>query len=109
MPIMDGHESNIHLSSIGGFLLPKLSKCKLVFLQGILYGQKSALRQTDVPAKTVPNWPQLSVKIVLPQVYDWEGVKEHLPDYNMDQLPERDFFWKVLYGLYPERVEEMIS
>ncbi len=84
MPIMDGYESNIHLSSIGGFLLPKLSKCKLVFLQGILYGQKSALRQTDVPAKTVPNWPQLSVKIVLPQVYDWEGVKEHLPDYNMD-------------------------
>ena len=36
-------------------------------------------------------------------------MKEHLPDYERDQLPEREFFWKILYGLYPDRVESMIS
>ena len=46
----------------------------------------------------------------MPQVYEWEGVKEHLPDWEgNDRLPERDFFWKVLYGLYPDRVENMIQ
>jgi len=29
---------------IGGYLLPKASKCKLIFLQAILYGQKMCLR-----------------------------------------------------------------
>ena len=29
---------------IGGYLLPKASKCKLIFLQAILYGQKKCLR-----------------------------------------------------------------
>ena len=65
MPVMDGFESNF-FSPLGGYLLPKLSKCKLKYLQGILYGQKAALRQRDVPAKSVPNWPQLTVKNVLP-------------------------------------------
>ena len=57
----------------------------------------------------MPNWPQLSVKNVLPQVYDWEGVADYLPNWEKDQLPEREFFWRVLYGLYPDRVESMIQ
>ena len=35
---------NLILLHLGGYLLPKASKCKLVFLQAILYGQKKVLK-----------------------------------------------------------------
>ena len=88
--------------------MPKASKCKLIFLQAILYGQKKCLRQKEVPAKTVPHWPGLTVKNVYPQVWDWPNVREYLPDWD-NKFPERDFFFKVLYTLHPEKVESMIE
>ena len=62
------------LFHLGGYLLPKASKCKLVFLQAILYGQKKVLKQKEVPAKSIPHWPGLTVKNVYPQVYEWPNV-----------------------------------
>jgi len=66
------------------------------------------LRQTEVPAKTVPHWPGLTVKNVYPQVNEWPNVLSYLPDYD-NKLPERDFFFKVLYTLHPDKVEMMIE
>ena len=88
--------------------MPKASKCKLIFLQAILYGQKKCLRQKEVPAKTVPHWPGLTVKNVYRQVWDWDNVRDYLPDWD-NKLPERDFFFKVLYTLHPDKVESMID
>ena len=88
--------------------MPKASKCKLVFLQAILYGQKKVLKQKEVPAKSIPHWPGINVKNVYPQVYEWPNVQDYLPNYD-NSFPERDFFFKVLYTLHPDRVEEMIE
>ena len=61
-----------------------------------------------MPAKTVPHWPGLTVKNVLPQVYDMDNVRDYLPDWD-GKPPERDFFFKVLYTLHPDKVESMIE
>ena len=61
-----------------------------------------------MPAKTVPHWPGLTVKNVYPQVWDWDNVRDYLPDWD-NKFPERDFFFKVLYTLHPEKVESMIE
>ena len=61
-----------------------------------------------MPAKSVPHWPGLTVKNVYPQVHDWPNVQNYLPDYD-GKFPERDFFFKVLYTLHPDKVEMMIE
>ena len=61
-----------------------------------------------MPAKTVPHWPGLTVKNVYPQVWEWPNVTDYLPDWD-NKFPERDFFFKVLYTLHPEKVESMIE
>jgi hypothetical protein len=48
------------------------------------------------------------VKNVYPQVYEWPNVLEYLPDWD-NKFPERDFFFKVLYTLHPDKVESMIE
>ena len=35
-------------------------------------------------------------------------MRDYLPDYD-NKLPERDFFFKVLYTLHPDKVEAMIQ
>ena len=82
------------------------------FLQAILCGQKKALMQKDVPARSVPSWNELAVKSVYPTVI------QQLPDINMYlpdpqgkndlRFPERDFFYKILYALYPQQTDELI-
>ena len=91
--------------------MPSLKATRLSHIQDILSGRKKALLQRNVPAKIVPNWPELAVKNVYYQVLDYPGLKDYLPDVqgNDKRLPERDFFWKVLYCLYPENVDDMIK
>jgi len=56
----------------------------------------------------VPHWPGLTVKNVYPQVNEWPNVLHYLPDWD-NKFPERDFFFKVLYTLHPDKVESMIE
>jgi len=56
----------------------------------------------------VPHWPGLTVKNVYPQVYEWPNVVDYLPEWDGKPL-ERDFFFKVLYTLHPDKVEMMIE
>ena len=38
------------------------------------------------------------------------GIKDYLPDpFGKEQrLPERDFFWKTMYALHPDKVDNFI-
>ena len=56
----------------------------------------------------MPHWPGLTVKNVYPQVHEWPNVLHYLPDWD-NKFPERDFFFKVLYTLHPDKVESMIE
>ena len=65
-----------------------------------------------MPARTVPNWPQLAVKHVYDEAIKLPNVKDYLPEptgKGENRLPERDFFWKVLYSLHPDWVDSLIQ
>ena len=101
----------IDMSFVVNYLLPSLKQTRLSHLQDILSGKKKALRQTQVPARTVPNWPQLAVKHHYDVAVKLQGVADYLPEpTGKDELrlPERDFFWKVVYSLHPDKVDELI-
>ena len=54
------------------------------------------------------------MKVIYPQVInDLPLLKLYLPEphgTNEDQrYPERDFFYRVMYALYPETVEELVK
>ena len=67
--------------------------------------------QKDVPARKVPGWPELSVKECYPKaIKNLPNLAIHLPDpWGRDnRLPERDFFWKTMFALYPTETEQYI-
>ena len=60
----------------------------------------------------MPNWPQLAVKHHYDVAIKLAHVSDYLPDPTGSddlRLPERDFFWKVVYTLHPEKVDELIQ
>ena len=94
--------------------MPPLKATRLQHIQDILSGKKKALQQKDVPARHIPRWPELSVKIIYPQMIQTHpDLKNYLPEVQgsegNERLPDRDFFYKVLFALYPATVEELIK
>ena len=81
------------------------------FIEAILLGKKKFLYQKDISVREVPHWNELSVKACYPKaIQALPGIKEYLPDpWGKDnRLPERDFFWKVMYALFPKETENFI-
>jgi hypothetical protein len=61
----------------------------------------------------VPRWPELAVKVIYPQVINRLPLLQlYLPDpHGKDETryPDRDFFYRVLYALYPDTVEDLVK
>ena len=94
-----------------GYLMPSLKNCRLKHCQDIMYGKKKVLLQKDVPAKRIPGWPELSVKNCYGMItQNCPEALEYLPDpHGKEQkLPEREFFWQVMYSQFPQQVEDFI-
>jgi hypothetical protein len=93
--------------------MPPLKTCRLAHIQSILAGRKKTLMQKDVPARHVPQWDELAVKVMYPTVINQlPEIIDYLPDpqgKTDKRLPDRDFFYKVLYTLYPEQTEDLIG
>ena len=88
-----------------GYLMPSLKNTRLKHIQDILHKRKKVLLQKDVPAKKIPGWPELSVKNCYSTVIqNCPEALEYLPDpFGKEQkLPEREFFWQVMYALMPD-------
>jgi hypothetical protein len=92
--------------------MPPLKATRLQHIQDVRSGRKKALLQRNVPARHVPRWPELAVKIIYPQVINtYPALQEYLPDpQGKDdiRLPDRDFFYRVMYALYPDMVEDLV-
>jgi hypothetical protein len=77
--------------------MPPLKSTRLQHYQAIFCGRKKALLQKDVPARHVPHWDELAVKIIHPQVLaQLPELVDYLPDpqgKNDKRLPDRDFFY----------------
>ena len=75
--------------------------------------KKRALKVKDVPARKVPHWPQLAVKIIYPQVAKIvPDFLQYLPDLEGkegNRFPERDFYYRALNALYPHIVDTLVD
>ena len=94
-----------------GYLLPSLKNCRHKHIMDILHKRKKVLLQKNVPAKKIPGWPELSVKRCYSIVTNnCPEAQQFLPDPHglENKLPEREFFWQVMYSLMPDQVDEFI-
>ena len=75
--------------------------------------RKKVLSTKNVPARKVPQWPQLAIKLIYPQIARMApDVLEYMPDIEgkkEDRFPERDFFYRVLNALHPKLVDQLIT
>ena len=66
-----------------------------------------------MPARKIPHWPQLAVKLIYPQVTKMvPDILDYLPDLHgkdEDRYPERDYFYRVLNALHPDLVDQLIN
>ena len=77
--------------SIVRFLIPTLKYTKLSHIQAILSGKKRVVKQANVPARSDPNWPEITVKNVYQQALQLPNPQDYLPDPTGSENT-RDFF-----------------
>ena len=86
-------------------------ECRLAYLQQILTGKKKCLKQSEVPMRNIPRWPQLSVKLMYPQIVrHYPDLLDYMPDPedHSDRLPPRDFFFAIFAALKPDAATKMV-
>ena len=91
--------------------MPTLKNCRLAHIQDILSKRKKVLLLKDVSAKKVPSWPELSVKQCYHLVIkNCPEVVAYMPSPSGKEmrLPEKDFFWSVMFTLCNDDVENFI-
>ena len=82
--------------------LPSRKNCSLLFLQQMAEGTKKTIERSKVPSNSVPQWPELSVKLLSSLVMADPVLKDYFPDkFRSGKLPERDFFWGVVFAIKP--------
>ena len=84
--------------------MPTLKNCRLQHIQDILSKRKKVLLLRDCSARKTPMWPQLTVKSCYHIVTkNCSQILEYLPTpHGREQrLPEREFFWCVMWTLMP--------
>ena len=82
--------------------LPSRKACSLQFLQQLAEGTKKMVDRAKVPANRVPQWPELAVRLLSPNVLADPQLKDYFPDkFRAGKAPERDFFWGVLFAVNP--------
>ena len=56
----------------------------------------------------IPNFPELSVSKKYPALENDELIKLHLSDYPDGNIPDQEFFHKLVSSLYPAEFCELI-
>ena len=95
----------LYMTQLLGIHLPPLKACSLGFLQDILANKKKCLKANQVPMIKVPNWKELALKFIHPQI-----LKMHpdIVDYHQEikgdplRYPDKEWYYRNLNGLYPE-------
>ena len=57
----------------------------------------------------VPHYTELSVKAVWSTFKQNATIMKHMPDYNEDELPEREFLYGIVTTIYPDEMKDLIS
>ena len=90
--------------------LPKLNRCPLAFLQGILKEDKQVLERQQVATMFVPLWTELGIKTVWPQAMRITDMPKYMPsEWDASDRTERRFFYGVLCTLAPTFVQSIVN
>ena len=82
--------------------LPSRKACSLQFLQQLAEGTKKMVDRAKVPANRVPQWPELAVRLLSPNVMADPKLKDYFPDkFRAGKAPERDFLWGENFAVKP--------
>ena len=80
------------------------------FLKEVLVGQKQLMKKTDVKSVQVPQYDELSVRHLWPEMKKDAHFLSFFPSkYPKDKGPPRDYFFNVLHTLYPEYLQQLMS
>ena len=79
-------------------------------MKQILSEEKQLLKKSDVAFIHVPQYEELSVKALWPQVADDEEISKYFPDqYAVGKGPGRDYLFNVLNTIQPDFLKQMID
>ena len=80
------------------------------FLKEVLAEHKKLLRKSEVNYIAVPNYDELSVKALLPDVKKDGNFLAFFPSkYPKGKAPPREYFFNVLNTLHTEYLEKIIA
>ena len=92
--------------------MPSQKRCTLTHIHDVLAKRKKVLILSNVCAKTVPEYPEFAVKECYEMITtSCPDVLDYLPNLTGKEkrLPERWFFWRIVYTLHHDKVEEYIA
>ena len=73
-------------------------------------GKKLFLYKYQVVSHNVPFWPELSVKRLLGSVLSDNALKAYFnSEYKTNKLPERDYFWGIIFSVKPTYAKQIIK
>ena len=67
------------------------------------------LKQVDVIKLHIPKYKELKVQAIWDLVKDVDEVFSYFPDYTDNQIPERDFLFKILSTIRTDVIRSMIK
>ena len=79
------------LTAEDGLYLPPVLDSNKSYLKGIINGTKKFLYCKDVSVIKLPQFKSWSIKEVLNYAINNLNIKEYLPDYSFDKLPNREW------------------
>ena len=90
--------------------VPDRKQCPLSLLQGWASGTKKFVTKDDVKGHNIPTWPELAVSKLWPAVSADPVLKHYFPDkYAKGKVPEREFFWGILFAVKPGYAKKLVS
>ena len=67
------------------------------------------MKRSDLALQVVPKYPELSVNKVWKQVKQDPALMEFFPDYQPNQLLERDYLFAIISTKLPRALRELIK
>ena len=92
------------------YYLPDETAVNKDFLREVLAGQKQLMKKAQVKQVQVPQYDELSVRRLWPEMKkDAEFLSFFPTKYPKDKGPPRDYFFNILNTLYPEYLSQLMA
>jgi len=80
------------------------------FLKGVLKGEKSLLKMTEVRFINPPAFDEIGIKALYDEALKMPGMSKYFPSkYAKSRQCDKSYFYNVWNSLYPEEVKEVIN